>query len=207
MVDTRDGRRHGRDVRPIVALVELVPMAFGAGSIPFGAILARRRGVDIRKEGSGNIGATNVARVLGARLGLVVLLLDAGKGALPTYLAVRGHPPWLCAATGLAAILGHCFSPWLGWKGGKGVATALGVFAVLAPTAALVGIGVFAATLAATRVPALGSLSGALAIAVTLAVVGPSTYAGLAAVTVALLVYTHRQNLANLRAHLRKEPG
>jgi glycerol-3-phosphate acyltransferase PlsY len=185
----------------------LVGGAFAIGSIPFGAVLAGRRGVNIRQEGSGNIGATNVARVLGLRAGLVVLLLDSSKGALPVWLALRHSDcAWLVAAAGLAAILGHCFSPWLGWKGGKGVATALGVFAVLAPPAALAGIGVFVAVLALTRVPALGSLSGALAIAAMLVLRGPPAYATLGAVTVALLVYTHRVNLAKLRETLARRP-
>jgi acyl phosphate:glycerol-3-phosphate acyltransferase len=174
--------------------------AFAVGSIPFGAVLAGRRGVDIRHAGSGNIGATNVARVLGLRAGLLVLVLDSTKGAVPTWLALHHAPcAWIVAATGLAAILGHCFSPWLGWKGGKGVATALGVFAVLAPPAALAGIGVFAAVFALTRVPALGSLTGALAIAGTLVVRGPLAYAVLGVATTALLIYTHRSNLRGLR--------
>jgi acyl phosphate:glycerol-3-phosphate acyltransferase len=94
-------------------------LAFVAGSVPFGVLLARRHGVDIRTEGSGNIGATNVARVLGVRIGIVTLVLDALKGALPMLVAQRaGLDDYGLAAAGLGAVLGHCFSPWLRFRGG-----------------------------------------------------------------------------------------
>jgi glycerol-3-phosphate acyltransferase PlsY len=173
-----------------------VVLGFAAGSIPFGVVLARRFGsIDIRQHGSGNIGATNVARVLGAGLGAVVLLLDAAKGALPVVLA-RGACPWIVAATGFAAIIGHCFSPFLGGKGGKGVATALGVYAVIAPWPTLIGVGVFATTFAVTRIVALGSLAASSAIAMILVYRGPASLAMLGVATAVLLVYTHRSNLA-----------
>ncbi|CAN5746063.1 glycerol-3-phosphate 1-O-acyltransferase PlsY [soil metagenome] len=175
--------------------------AFWAGAVPFGVLIARWLGVDIREHGSGNIGATNVTRVLGKVPGGVVLLLDAAKGALPTWLALRFcSEPWTVAAAGAFAILGHCFSPFLKFKGGKGVATALGVFVVLAPAQAIIGVGAFVMTFALTRVPALGSLSGALVIAFllfrqrhespALAVLGMGTFL--------LLVITHRGNLARV---------
>jgi len=177
----------------------LVVAAFVAGSIPFGVIVAKRRGVDIRAHGSGNIGATNVGRVLGARAGIAVLLLDAAKGALPVALALRvGAGEWTQVATGAAAILGHCFSPLLGGRGGKGVATAFGVFVVLAPLASAVAVVVFAIVARATRVPALGSLAGVAAIAVVLVHAGDVSRAVLAVATAVLLVYTHRSNLARL---------
>ena len=187
--------------------VAIVPAAFAVGAIPFGVILAGRRGVDIRQRGSGNIGATNVARVLGARAGLIVLLLDSTKGAIPTWLALA-HAPcrWVVAAAGLAAILGHCFSPFLGWKGGKGVATALGVFAVLAPPVALAGIGAFVVVFALVRVPALGSLAASTVMTGIFAARGPAPDAVLAAVTTLLLVYTHRGNLMKLRSDTRSAP-
>jgi glycerol-3-phosphate acyltransferase PlsY len=181
--------------------IGLVLLGFAAGAIPFGVILARRlAGVDIQSVGSGNIGATNVARVLGTVPGLIVLLLDAGKGALPTALAL-GHAgdPRIALATGGAAILGHCFSPWLGFRGGKGVATAFGVFLVLTPALAGVAALVFALVLALTRVPALGSLAGAASIAAILVMRRELTVAGFALATTLLLIYTHRTNLAQLR--------
>ncbi|HEV7558626.1 MAG TPA: glycerol-3-phosphate 1-O-acyltransferase PlsY [Kofleriaceae bacterium] len=180
-----------------MSLVYIV-LGFAAGSIPFGVVLARRFGsIDIREHGSGNIGATNVARVLGAGLGAIVLVLDAAKGALPVLLA-RDACPWIVAATGFAAIVGHCFSPFLGGKGGKGVATALGVFAVIAPWPAVMGIGVFAVTFAITRVVALGSLAGTTAIALILVHRGPTSLAAIGVATAVLLVYTHRGNLSRL---------
>jgi glycerol-3-phosphate acyltransferase PlsY len=190
---------------PALAALALIAAAFWAGAIPFGVLLARRRGVDIRQRGSGNIGATNVARVLGPRAGAIVLALDALKGALPTAAALAAagggaRASWPVALTGFAAILGHCFSPFLRGRGGKGVATALGVFLVIAPRATGAAVGAFVAVLAGTRVPALGSLAGALVLAVAMIARGDTPYAALACATTALLVFTHRGNLARLRA-------
>lgn len=186
------------------AAVALAALGFLLGSIPWGYLVARRRGVDIQREGSGNIGATNVARVLGVLPGVGVLVLDAGKGALAVLVAGRaGAAPWPLAAVGAAAILGHCFTPWLRGRGGKGVAVALGVFLVQAPPAAGAAVAVFAAVVAATRVPALGSLAGAAALAATVAARGPLPDAALAGATLALLCWTHRDNLRRLRAARR----
>ena len=178
----------------------LIAAGFLAGAVPFGVIVAKQRGVDIRAQGSGNIGATNVARVLGIKDGVLVLLLDAGKGALITLVATRiDGDPWVIAATGFAAILGHCFSPFLGWKGGKGVATALGVFVVAAPTLALVAVAVFLVVAGRTRVPALGSLGGVTSATIYAFVTSqPGAVELLALATTLLLVYTHRTNLAKL---------
>jgi glycerol-3-phosphate acyltransferase PlsY len=175
-------------------------LGFLAGAIPFGVIIARARGVDIQSRGSGNIGATNVARVLGVVPGLIVLVLDAGKGALPVAIALRWSGDLRIAlATGAAAILGHCFSPFLGFAGGKGVATALGVFLVLTPSLAALAVAVFALVLYGTRVPALGSLAGVSTIAAVLVFRHEAQLAALAVGTTALLFYTHRTNLAKLR--------
>jgi len=192
-------------------------LGFACGAIPFGVVVARRLGgVDIRAEGSGNIGATNVARVLGVVPGLIVLVLDAAKGAVPVAAALRWSgelsiapalapalAPAIALATGGAAILGHCFSPWLGFRGGKGVATAFGVFLVLAPAAAASAVVVFAVVLAVTRVPALGSLAGSATIAAVLLWRHDHAIAGFAAATTLLLVYTHRSNLAKLLRNRR----
>ena len=177
----------------------LIIAGFLAGSVPFGVIVAKQRGVDIRAQGSGNIGATNVARVLGLADGLLVLLLDAGKGGLITLVAMRvDGDPWVIAATGFASVLGHCFSPFLGWKGGKGVATALGVFVVTAPALALVAVSVFLVVAGRTRVPALGSLGGVTSATVYAFVTSqPAPIELLALATSLLLVYTHRGNLAS----------
>ena len=179
----------------------LIGLGFWAGAVPFGVLLARRLGVKIQEHGSGNIGATNVARVLGPIPGAIVLVLDMAKGALAVLAAIHvAGEPWTVALTGFAAIAGHCFSPFLGGKGGKGVATAFGAFLVLAPDLALLAVVVFVIVLRLTRVPALGSLAGIVALAVLHVHRGDGPSATLAVATTALLVYTHRTNLAKLRA-------
>ena len=140
--------------------------AYLIGSVPFGWLVSRLTGRgDIRQQGSGNIGATNVARVLGPRLGAAVLVLDAGKGVAAVAIgrAVAGQEPWP-AACGLAVMAGHVFPVTLGFHGGKGVATGLGVFLCLTPYPTLVAGGVFAAVVAATRYVSLGSLLASLAL-------------------------------------------
>ncbi|HEU4728960.1 MAG TPA: glycerol-3-phosphate acyltransferase [Kofleriaceae bacterium] len=181
-------------------------LGFAAGAIPFGVLVARRvAGLDIKAHGSGNIGATNVARVVGIVPGLIVLVLDAAKGALPLAIALRctGEPA-IGLLTGGAAILGHCFSPLLGFRGGKGVATAFGVFVVLTPGLAALAAGVFVIVAAATRVPALGSLAGVATIAIALIVARDTDTAAFAVATALLLVYTHRKNLATLVRRARR---
>jgi glycerol-3-phosphate acyltransferase PlsY len=180
------------------ALVILI--GFAVGSIPFGVIIAKRRGIDITKAGSGNIGATNVGRVLGVSTGLVVLALDAMKGMFAVALATKlsGVDP-VIALAGFAAILGHCFSPFLHGKGGKGVATALGVFALLSPALVFVAVAVWLLIAGRTKVPALGSLAAVGAATAYAVVTGqPTDIVFLVAATSALIVYTHRMNLAKL---------
>jgi glycerol-3-phosphate acyltransferase PlsY len=184
----------------VLASVLSIGFGFLLGSIPFGVVIARRRGIDLRTRGSGNIGATNATRVMGLGWGALVLVLDAGKGALATWIAMRlTGCDWIVVSACFAAVLGHCFSPFLGWKGGKGVATALGVFVVIDPVMAAAAVLVFAGALFATRVPALGSLSAAAAIAVLCIRTGDRPAAVLACALLVLLVYTHRGNLAKLR--------
>jgi glycerol-3-phosphate acyltransferase PlsY len=153
----------------------LLAAGYAAGSIPFGLILALLFAKkDVRQAGSGNIGATNVARVVGKKLGLVTLVLDAAKGALPVLAAAHVVGGTLVpAAAGLAALLGHCFPIWLKLRGGKGVATGLGVLLALRPEAAAVGLVFFAVVYGAVRIVSVGSLIGAAAVVVALAVIGP----------------------------------
>ena len=173
-----------------------------AGALPFGVWVTRwGRGLDVREHGSGNIGATNVARVAGKGLGALVLLLDALKGALPVALAMHCWPTrlWLHAAVGLAAFLGHVFSCWLRFRGGKGVATALGVLGMLSPVAAAAGLLVFVLCVARWRVSSLGSLLGALTAAVAMVVLRrPLPYQSLAVLLWLLMLWTHRGNLRRL---------
>ena len=177
----------------------LVGCAFVIGGIPFGVLIARALGTDIQQHGSGNIGATNVTRVLGPIPGAFVLVLDAAKGALPTWFAYHNvADPWIVIATGAAAILGHCFSPFLEFKGGKGVATTLGVFLVLAPDLIPWALLVFVVILKVTRVPALGSLAASAALSGLLLARCDVYSATLGVGTTLLLLYTHRSNLAKL---------
>src|SRR5260370_3678989 len=123
-----------------IGLVSIPAASYLLGSIPFGLLLGKLFGAtDVRKEGSGNIGATNVARVAGPLAGILTLLLDAAKGALAVILAARlsdQSSTWMMIA-GLCALVGHCFPIWLGFHGGKGVAAAAGIFLVLSPLAFL----------------------------------------------------------------------
>ena len=188
----------------------LVAAAYLLGSVPFGVMVGRLwAGVDPRSVGSGNIGASNVARSAGKGAGIVTLLLDAAKAALPMLLGrallVRlGAGPataeaW-SVAIGLAAFAGHLWPIWLRFHGGKGVATALGVFLVLAPMPALLALAAFALAFGATRIPAVGSLTGvAVATVGTFMVHGAATvvpWAGL--LVAALIVWRHRGNIRRL---------
>jgi glycerol-3-phosphate acyltransferase PlsY len=177
-----------------------------AGSIPFGYVLGRLvLGVDVRTVGSGNIGGTNVARAGGKGLGFAVIVLDALKAIVPILLARRflGDAPraeLLGVGVAVAAFVGHLFPVWLGFKGGKGVATALGIFAVLAPWAAVAGVVVYAIAYGATRISSVGSLAGTAACAATaFALHGPASPVSWAGVVLAaLIVLRHRENIRRI---------
>jgi len=139
----------------------LCAAAYLAGSIPFGALLGRIKGIDLRQVGSGNIGATNVARAMGKGWAVAVLAADACKGFVPVWLGRHfGLSATAIALAGAAAIIGHMFTLFLRGRGGKGVATSLGVALALSPIAALVGFVAYAVVFAATRLSSLGSLLG-----------------------------------------------
>ncbi|HET6936140.1 MAG TPA: glycerol-3-phosphate 1-O-acyltransferase PlsY [Candidatus Angelobacter sp.] len=183
-------------------------IAYLLGSIPFGYVLVRVfRGEDIRLTGSGNIGATNVARSGAKGLGAATLLLDALKGLVAVWIASRlaaGEPsalPYMSAAA-LAAVLGHMFPVWLGFKGGKGVATALGVFILLFPKALLVSLAIFILIVAATRYVSLGSILAAIAFPIAGYLIDHANWQALLPVwvVVALIVMKHHQNIRRLLA-------
>ena len=180
----------------------LVAVGYLAGSIPFGVIIASRfANKDVRAEGSGNIGATNVARVAGKKLGALVLVLDALKGSIPVWLGVHLAPeePLLHVAIAVAAFLGHVFPVWLKFKGGKGVATALGVLLVLIPWSALVGFVAWVTVMAIWRVSSVGSLlGGALAIVSSFFFGTPLVYSGLAVGLLLAMLLTHRSNIERM---------
>ncbi len=179
----------------------VVVLAYLCGSIPTGVLLSRRRGVDPRDVGSGNIGATNVARAAGATAGLLTLAGDLLKGLVPVLLARRvGLSNAAVAVVGLSAFVGHLYSCFLGFDGGKGVATALGVLLGAAPLAAVVLVGVFIATLAATRFVSLSSLVAAGLASPLLAALGyPTATVTIGILTGALIAFRHRDNIRRLR--------
>jgi acyl-phosphate glycerol 3-phosphate acyltransferase len=193
-----------------IALTAL--LAYLVGAIPFGYLVARWHGVDIFQHGSGNIGATNVGRVLGKRLGILVFVLDFAKGALPTAAARWVEQPeslpsdLLPVVAGLAAFVGHMFPVYLRFRGGKGVATGAGVVAVLLPLPALVGLLVWIAVVSATRYVSLASLAAALALCATRFLMVASkpideshiTLTGFCLVAAGLVFARHRPNIERL---------
>ena len=184
-----------------------IVIAYAAGSIPSAYLAGKWHGVDLRKHGSGNLGATNVVRVLGIRIGALVFIVDTLKGFLPVFFlpALTGtlHPEIVSLTLGAAAILGHVRPVFLlGQKGGKGVATAGGVFLGVAWLPAVIAFAVWIAVFAASRYVSVASLSAAAALPVAFLVTGRpvSDPYFLASVIVAIFVFfTHRANIARLR--------
>jgi glycerol-3-phosphate acyltransferase PlsY len=175
--------------------------AYLLGSIPFGVLAARMKGVDLRTIGSGNIGATNVARGLGKGWAIAVLVADAAKGFLPVWIGRRlGLPPAAVAAAGLLAIVGHMFTLFLRGRGGKGVATSLGVALALSPLPALAGLGLYILVFAATRLSSLGSLLGVrtFTLGFLLHDTPPRPLFVLAIIVAVLVTIRHHDNLARL---------
>ena len=174
--------------------------AYLLGSIPFGVVLAKFKRVDLRQHGSGNIGATNAARALGKTAGILTLLGDCGKGYLAAWAAGQLlETEWGVAAAGLMAFLGHIFSIFLKFKGGKGVATGLGVFLSLIPEAALSAIAVFVVVLAFTRYVSLSSILAAISIpwfGIYFGASGPSVYVAVAAAIITTI--RHHENIQRL---------
>jgi glycerol-3-phosphate acyltransferase PlsY len=193
-------------------IILVLAAAYLAGSIPFSLLIGRWVGkIDLRQHGSGNVGATNVGRLLGLKWGLLALLLDALKGLLPTGLlpllfTQNSDRLNIAVGCGVAAILGHMFPCWLGFRGGKGVATSLGVVAMLAPWAALAAFVSFIATFAVWRFVSLGSIVAALVFgAAELLILRPDPFSqstwSLAAFSIAvpaLVIVRHRSNIARL---------
>jgi glycerol-3-phosphate acyltransferase PlsY len=187
-------------------LLGLVFTALGylSGSIPYGLVLPKLLlGVDVRTIGSGNIGATNAARAGGKAMGVAVFVLDVAKAVAPLLVAraVLGEAAGLWVmATAVAAFAGHLFPVWLGFKGGKGVATAFGIFVVFSPWAALGGLGAYLVLYAVTRISSVGSLGGTLAcvvgVVVHLGIGSPVAWAAMA--VTAMIWWRHRENIRRL---------
>jgi len=185
-----------------------VLVAYLVGSIPFAFLLARRHGIDLRVAGSGNIGAANVLRTSGVSNAIVAMMLDAAKGSLAVVvaqrLAVGEATP---VAAGIASILGHLYPMWLHFRGGKGVATAAGVFVVLTPIALASATGVFLLAVWITRYISVGSLAAAVTLAVVSAARDMAPVAVGAVVAAAMIVHRHRPNLERLLAGTERRVG
>jgi len=188
-------------------LIEFAAVVIGSyliGSIPFGLVLGKLKGVDIREYGSGNIGSTNVLRTIGPGAGAVVLICDVLKGAAAVFIAryvIGSHAGELAA--GFAAVAGHDWSIFIRFRGGRGVATSAGGLFVMAPLAAVGGIAVFVLVIALTRYVSLGSMVGSISgVAIVGALLGldrvPAEYLIYTGVVVALIVIQHRENISRL---------
>jgi len=190
---------------------ELAVVAFGylAGSIPFAFLLARRRGVDLRHAGSGNVGAANVLRTSGVPDAMIAFVLDAAKGAVAVLVAQRlSAEPATPVAGGLASIIGHIYPVWLGFRGGKGVATAGGVFVVLVPAAVGIAAAVFALAIWVTRYISVGSMAAAVTLAVTTAAMDVAAAVTVGtAIAAVIIIHRHRGNLGRLIAGTERRVG
>jgi glycerol-3-phosphate acyltransferase PlsY len=191
---------------PVIAITA----AYAIGSIPFALILARRWGTrDLRRVGSGNLGAANVWRTTGATAGVLVALLDIAKGAAGVVVAERLNGGVAApAAAGVAAVVGHIYPVWLGFRGGKGVATSCGVFAVLTPLAVLPALAVFFVSVWITKYTSAGSVMASLALPpLAYATGSPSPVIAAATAVAALIVFRHRSNLKRVRAGTEPRVG
>lgn len=189
-------------------LILIVIVAYLLGSIPFGYLIVRKKiGADIRETGSGGTGATNVSRRIGRAAGVLTLLLDAAKGSVAVLVAKSlAGDDWAMAAAAIAALVGHIFPVWLGFRGGKGVATGVGIFLVLAPVALLCAGVMFVAIVSVTRYVSLGSIIAAVLIPVFVWLqsvfvspvfdLRPLLIASV--VGAALIVFAHRGNIQRL---------
>ena len=196
---------------PLAAVLATLAVGYLSGSLPWGLWLGRWfRGVDVRSLGSGNLGATNVYRALGPALGITTLVLDMLKGAIPVWLVTAlplgarfpGGSEWCRLAVGFAAIAGHVWTMFAGFRGGKGVATTAGVLLALSPIAFLAFGIVFVVTVALTRFISLGSILGAVTFTATLGVLSPSGLRSptfvFGALVALLVVVRHKENIARL---------
>lgn len=196
---------------PVVGYILTVLIAYLLGSVPTGFLIGKARGIDIRTAGSGNIGATNVFRILGKPAGLFVLLADAAKGWLAVVIVAKLLSGWFYPAAGLTArewfaicagvgaILGHNYTCWLYFKGGKGIATSAGVLVALVPVPLLIILGVWLVVFALSRYVSLASISAAFTLPFAAWLVGESrTVTLITAALAALAIYKHKANISRL---------
>ena len=187
----------------------LIVAAYLIGSVPFALLLARRLGTrDLRRIGSGNIGAANVLRTSGVRAGVTVMLLDIAKGAGSVMLVQRFDGGAVTAAAGLAAIVGHVFPVWLRFRGGKGVATACGVFSVLTPVAVGPALAVCLGSVWMTRYISVGSILAAVALPpIAYATGSPMSVLAVSMIASMIILVRHRTNLARVLAGTEQRIG
>jgi glycerol-3-phosphate acyltransferase PlsY len=183
-----------------VILALLVGAAYLIGSIPTGLLLGKAYGIDVRNEGSGNIGATNLYRTVGRKVGIITLIGDCLKGLVPVLcVSYSGLPHQFAAWVGLAAFCGHVYSLFLKFKGGKGVATALGVFLALAPLAVAIAIALFALLMYIWRYVSLGSISAAAAMPLAVYFLGGDhTVTVVTLIIAAIVIFRHHENISRL---------
>jgi glycerol-3-phosphate acyltransferase PlsY len=191
--------------------MEAVAVVFGylLGSIPFALLLTRRRGIELHNVGSGNPGAANVLRSVGVAPAVAVMLLDAAKGMVAVTAArVISDDVAVVTSAGIAAIVGHIYPVWCGFRGGKGVAASAGVFALLAPPATAAAALVFVVTIAATRFISAGSIAGALALPVAAAAAGlPNPVVAGTLLAAVIVLVRHRDNVSRLMAGTERRIG
>ena len=194
----------------VLGSLGIVLLAYLMGAIPTGLIVARVRGVDIRRAGSGNIGATNVARSVGPWAGVIVMLVDPLKGVLAvTVPTLLGLGPWWVSTAALAAVVGNGFNVFLRFRGGKGVATSLGVFAVIDPWVTLTAVIIFALTVLFGRMVSLASVIAVCSAPIMLVTLGDVNLPKivLAFALAILSAWRHRDNLARLAAGTERRIG
>jgi glycerol-3-phosphate acyltransferase PlsY len=185
-----------------MAAILIAGFAYLLGSVPAGFLLGYFAGVDVRKAGSGNVGATNVARVAGKKLGVLTLLIDAAKGFLPVYLAREiDLGDGVLGLVALSAFLGHLYPVFLKFQGGKGVATALGALLALVPAATGILVLVFLVVALAGRIVSLASIVAATAAPLAVWLLAyPASLVGITLVMGLMIVWRHRKNIRRLRA-------
>ncbi len=196
---------------PVAGYIIAGAIGYVSGSLPTGFLAGKAKGIDIRTFGSGNIGATNVFRILGTPAGIFVLAVDVLKGWLPVFSAMHWIPnaigapggslgrEWMGIVAGLAAVMGHNYTCWLRFKGGKGIATSAGVMLGLVPVALAIGLVLFLLILILTRYMSLASICGAFVLPfATWATTHSKTLLGVTAIMGALAIYRHKSNIKRL---------
>ncbi|MEW5693180.1 MAG: glycerol-3-phosphate 1-O-acyltransferase PlsY [Candidatus Hydrogenedentota bacterium] len=183
----------------IYTLLALFLFSYLVGSIPAGYIYGRLMGIDIKKEGSGNVGATNVMRVLGRKAGIAVLFFDILKGFIPVELgSLYFRNEGIIIICGILSIIGHMYPVWLGFRGGKGVATSCGVFIALVPGVVLMGFIVFVITVIFTRFVSVGSIIISIFVPVCIFLEGKIILGIFSVIVGAIIIYRHKENIKRI---------